>query len=161
LFAPVPVPQATIIADAARQAGLTATLLGGVDWSRAEPADGLTGAVSVADFHPERDDEATRAFVEAYREAYGSIPSAAAALAYDGLQRLLLAVEGTVASGRFDAGDVGATRTALQALLRQAGEYQGVTGRWWMEAPDRARKTVPIVRLDVGEPPAATYLGDF
>ncbi|GGO76688.1 branched-chain amino acid ABC transporter substrate-binding protein [Marinobacterium nitratireducens] len=104
----------------ARELGLNPVWLGSDSWATI-PADQLTaleGAYFSAVYSPDSGDEQVRAFVDAYRAAYGRDPVDVAALTYDAVGLL------AAAAGAADSAGPAAIRNALAKL----DGYQGVTG---------------------------------
>ncbi len=106
-------------AKAARDAGITATLLGGDTWGsenlRDRPA---IGGSYFSDFWaPDRAGERTRAFITEYRRRFGAAPSASAALSYDAVSMVAEAIR----RGSID-------RESLRAAIASLEEFHGVTG---------------------------------
>lgn len=137
----------------ARSVDIDPVILG--TWSWGEPgslpgAGTGNGVVVPSLFHPDRPDPNTAAFLEEYRRVYGEEPSYIAALAYDAIGRILWAVEGALASDRLDLSDTAAARATIHALLSQAGEYNGVTGNWFIGEAEEISKSVLFVRLMPG-----------
>jgi branched-chain amino acid transport system substrate-binding protein len=121
LFLPNYTDESRLQAQQARQAGITATILGGDGWNpnvvASDPA--FEGAYQSLHWHPDLDTEESRAFVSAYQQAYGDLPINDAALTVDALGLLFQAIE---YANSYDPEDVDA---ALYAM----GPYQGVSGQ--------------------------------
>ncbi|MEW6308162.1 MAG: ABC transporter substrate-binding protein [Bacillota bacterium] len=87
LFQPDYYHAVTLISKQARQAGITATFLGGDGWDAPETAAiggaAVEGAFFANHYSPDSTDPVAVAFISAYKAAYGSVPDALAALAYD------------------------------------------------------------------------------
>ena len=92
----------------------------------------VQGALLSPGFFADEDDDRSRAFVEAYRAAYGQDPHAAEAYAYDGV-RLLRGATETGARTRSEV---------LKALL--GGSFEGLTGTIRF-GPDHGRIDPPLI----------------
>jgi len=109
--------------QAARRLGVRGKLLGGDSWSPSVLAEHpeFEGAYMAAPWHPSAaaEDPRARAFVDAYRKAWGEEPAfAATAQTYDAVGIVLEAVR---RAGRLKP-------EAVQAELAQIADFPGITG---------------------------------
>jgi ABC-type branched-subunit amino acid transport system substrate-binding protein len=98
----------------------------------------VQGALLAPGFYPDAGDDRARAFVDAYRTAYGQDPHATEAYAYDGVGALRAAA----ASGAHSRADV------LRAL--GGGAFEGLTGTLRF-GPDHGRIDPPRVYVVEGD----------
>jgi branched-chain amino acid transport system substrate-binding protein len=107
-------------AQQARQAGITATLLGADAWGTLKPEQlgELEGSFFSVDWSIDAPGEPSQAFVKRFRDAYNRAPNNIAALAYDAVGLLLTSIRG---QGKFDPESI---RTGLSAIR----DYAGATG---------------------------------
>src|SRR5262249_24337989 len=98
----------------------------------------VQGALLAPGFYADTNDNAARAFVDAYRAAYGQEPHAAEAYAYDGVNALRAAA----AAGGKARADV------LRALA--TGTFEGLTGTLRI-GPEHERVDPPRVYTVVGD----------
>lgn len=130
----------------ARQAyelGIDATLLGSDTWTIISVDDRaiLEGAFFSSHFASDADQEQVRAFVAAYQEHYGQLPSDVAALTYDTFGLLFAAMEN---QGKADAESI---RLGLSGLE----DYPGVTGTISYEQGGDPRKSAVIIQIRDGQ----------
>lgn len=116
-----------LIAQQAREVGVKATLLGADGWDDSQlyelGGDAILGGYFSNHYSIEQENPESKAFVEAYRQEYGSDPSALAALGYDAANLLLDAIQRVIDSGG-DPTDPQQIRDALE----QTQGFKGVTG---------------------------------
>jgi branched-chain amino acid transport system substrate-binding protein len=108
----------------AERMGLKVKMLGNVAASQPETIElggtGAEGFIHAAwPFDPEHGSDAMKAFGAAYKQKFGSLPTVYAATSYDAL---------LVIGRAFKAGATNAPE--LQQRLKNAGEIDGVVGRW-------------------------------
>ena len=125
---------------AARAAGLEATLLGGDSWgSMAPEPPPLPGPHYFVDaWAPDRADPLGARFVRTFVAAFGSQPTSGAALTYDAVYLLQLAIE------RAQATEPEAIRLGLETIT----DFQGVTGRISFAEGHDPRRSVFLRCLD-------------
>lgn len=163
-YLPVPIDLAGELIRMSRSVGVNPQVLGISAWqdtgSLSTAGSGVNGVLFPAAFHPERPVPVTTEFVSEFKEMFAEDPTIEAALAYDAVNRVLWSIESALASDRLDLLDLAASRIALEALLRQPGEYNGVTGRWLIQNPAEMTKSITIVRLEPGAVPPTQYVGE-
>ena len=143
LFVPGYYGQVGPIAKQARNAGLTAPLLGGDGWDSPkliEGAGGPNGALEGSYFtnhsSMSNPDPAIQKFVSAYKAAYGGQqPDSLAALGYDSIGVLVDAMKrvGAPTDGDYASLDY---RTKLRDAIAATKDYKGITGTITI-GPDR------------------------
>ncbi len=147
LFVPGHPAEAARIARQAREAGISAFLLGGDGWhaqallERGEKS--LNGAHFATHFTSERHAPTGEGFVEAFKTLYGrdATPDAAAALAYDATMMVIDALR------RAGLSDPDALRDTLATM-----EFPGVTGIIDFDRDGNAAgKPVVIMKIENGE----------
>lgn len=122
LFMPNYLVDLPLQAKQARDLGITARFLGPDTWAHADMLEACgsycEGAYFTTDFRPEIPNKAAEKFIATYTTQYGSPPESPAALAYDAVQVLVLALE---RAGKVD-------REALRDGMTRVREYEGVAG---------------------------------
>ena len=138
LFLPSYARHLPLQARAARQRGITATLLGADAWDVLPPASKaeLAGAYYCDIWSPNRPDARARDFIARYRELYAQAPTSAAALAYDAV---FLIAEALERAGSPD-------RASLRRELATAS-YFGVTGAIHFDGGGDPRRAAVIKRI--------------
>jgi branched-chain amino acid transport system substrate-binding protein len=138
LFVPGYYTDAGLIARQARGLGVTAVLLGGDGWDSPKLGEIGGSAVEGAYFsnHYSIDDPSptVRAFVAAYRKAYGSDPDSIAASSYDAARVIADAIR--------RAGSTEGKR--VRDALAETKDFPGVTGSITMDA-DRNPTKLPVI----------------
>jgi branched-chain amino acid transport system substrate-binding protein len=146
VFLPGYYTEAALILREARQLGITCPFVGGEGWDspalvevagKAAEGNYYTDHFSAADPDPK-----VQKFVQTYREKYGALPDALAALWYDGARLLAQAVE------RAGSTDTVKIRDALAATR----DFEGVTGRISIDQDRNASKPGVILKIDNGQP---------
>lgn len=126
----------------AREQGIDATLLGADTWDvkYIETLPQSEGAFYTHQWHHELDDGRSRRFVELYRQTYGDLPKATAAVTYDAVRLCLEAIE-----------EAGSTSSeSIREALARPRIFHGVTGDIRFEgSPDPIRKVI-ISRIHDG-----------
>ena len=138
IFVPGYYTDAGLIARQARGLGITATLLGGDGWDSPKLAEIGGPAVEGSYFsnHYSVDDPApvVRAFVAAYKKAYGADPDSIAASSYDAARLVADAIQ--------RAGSTEGKR--VRDALASTKDFPGVTGSITMDA-DRNPTKLPVI----------------
>ena len=124
IFCPGHQPQVPLLISEARQAGITATFLGGSAWDDRERFLGvlddstvLDGSYYPTNFSVATQDADVQEFVSGYMELYGSPPDGIAASGYDAMRLLARAIE---AAGSLD-------RVAVRDAFAAVNGYKGAT----------------------------------
>ena len=144
LFVPAYYTDAGLIARQARALGLEATLLGADGWDSPKLAEiggkSLEGAYFSNHYSVDEPSPAARAFVAAYRKAYGTNPDSIAALSFDAVRLLADAIR--------RAGSTEGKRVR-DALAATAG-FEGVTGSITFDAERNPVKPAVILQIRDG-----------
>ncbi len=111
---------ALLQARQAREAGITAVLLGGDGWDQESFAGeaAFEGSFATRHWHPDIADEGAQTFIASFQRAFDRVPEDVAATTYDAVSLLLVAIQ---EGGSVAAADI---RDQLYSL----GSFAGVTG---------------------------------
>jgi len=128
VFVPVLSTRVPDVVKAIREAGWNGTMLGGDGWSDSNLTmcgDACVGSYFTANFVPEgvQGSNAKR-FVDQFTVAYGRLPDAKAALAYDAISLIKLGLE----ENGYWTCDVAQNRESLRMGLKNITDFQGVSG---------------------------------
>lgn len=146
LFLPDTYHVVNAIARQARDAGISATLLGGDGWDSPELDLAATaGGYFVSHFSPDDIRPVVQDFVRRFADRYGRRPDALAALGYDSVDLYLRAV---VAAGSDDPLAV--------ARALESGRFELVTGTLAFDAGHSPSKDAVMLRVEDG---AVVYAG--
>lgn len=146
VFLPGYYTEAALILLQAKQLGITCPFVGGEGWDspalvrvagRAADGNYYTDHFSAVDANPK-----VQKFVQNYREKYGAVPDALAALWYDGARLLSQAVQ--------RAGST--SGAAIRDALAGTRDFDGVTGNISIDENRNASKPGVILRIENGEP---------
>ncbi|MEO8432651.1 MAG: ABC transporter substrate-binding protein [Acidobacteriota bacterium] len=152
LFVPGYYTDAGLIARQARGLGITATLLGGDGWDSPKLVEIGGTAIDGSYFsnHYSVDDPApaVRAFVDAYKKAYGAEPDSIAATSYDAARIIADAIR--------RAGSTEGRR--VRDALAVTKDFPGVTGSITMDADRNPTKLPVILKVEGGRPKFAATL---
>jgi branched-chain amino acid transport system substrate-binding protein len=144
IFLPGYYVAAGLVAQQARQLGITATLLGGDGFEAPQLLEiggaALNGVYYSTHFATENTDGASRAFVAAYTQRNGTGPNGLAALTYDAVK---LAADAMTRAGTTEP-------KALRAALAATRDFPGVTGRTTINAARDASKDAEIITVKNG-----------
>jgi branched-chain amino acid transport system substrate-binding protein len=133
-----------LIAQQARQLGITVPLFGGDGWESAKlleiGGDALEGNYFSTHFSPEEKTPAIERFVARFKEKYGELPDAMAALGYDSAMILADAIKraGTTEGSK------------LRDAIAATKDFQGVTGKISLDANRNASKSAVILTIQDG-----------
>jgi branched-chain amino acid transport system substrate-binding protein len=132
-----------VIARQARELGLKVPLLGGDGWDSEKLYElggtAIQGSYFSNHYSPDNPDPRIQKFVSDYKAAYGGVPDALAALAYDAAKVAVAALE--------KAPDT--SGQAVKSALAQTKEFPGVAGAITLDEKRNAVK--PAVVLKVGD----------
>jgi len=144
IFVPGYYTEVGLIAKQARELGIDVPMLGGDGWDSEKTLEIGGPAVEGYYFstHYSADAESPRvqAFVKRYRESYGAVPDAMAALGYDTAHILSDALR------RAGSPEGPKLRDAIAATR----EFDGVTGRISIDAERNARKDAVVLKIEKG-----------
>lgn len=139
LFVPDYYSTVSLIAKQTRNAGITATMLGGDGWEAiaSNAGEEVDGSYYSNHYTSSADDEDVKNFVKNYKAAYGVEPNALAALAYDATYLLCDAIE------RAGSTDKTKIRDAMAAT-----DKKFVTGRVKFDEKRNPIKSVVMVKVE-------------
>jgi branched-chain amino acid transport system substrate-binding protein len=135
-----------LIAEQARDLGITEPLLGGDGWDSPELvkgkfAEALEGTYFSNHYSVEDTSASVRAFTEKYEETYGEQPGAMAALGYDAMYIVKDAIE------RAGTADPKAIRDALENTVN----FEGITGTITINENHNADKSAVVLKIKGGK----------
>lgn len=147
IYLPAFYTEGGLITKQAREMGLTQPILSGHGFASDAYVE-LAGASNATDvyftsnFYTGTEEEAGKAFVEAYEAKFGKTPDTFGALGYDGAKLLFQAIE-----------DAGSTdRTAVRDAIENMETFTGgVTGEFYIDEEHNAVKPAPMLHLVDGE----------
>ncbi len=125
---------------AARRSGFAGTFLGGDTWSHGiDPTSDpeFHGAYFSDFWAPDQASERAAAFIDGYRRAFGTAPTASAALSYDAVSMIARAIAGG-----------GAESDAIRAALAGLSSFQGVSGTIGFRGSGDPARSIFIRRFD-------------
>lgn len=141
----------SLIADQAKKAGIEAPFIGGDGWDSPELVNlggaALEGSVFVNHYSPEDTDPVVKAFVTSYKEKYGSVPDAFAALTYSSLQLYEVAIKSAAST------DGKAVRDALAKI-----DTDTISGSVKFDADRNPIKSLAVIEIKDGNPTLVTKL---
>lgn len=144
IFVPAYYNTVGTIARQARELGIKAPLLGCDGWDSPTLVEGAGGAGKALEGsyfsnHYSKDDKAPRVqdFVKTYTAEYGHAPSGLAALGYDAMKIVALAIK--------TAGS--ADRAKIKDALAQTKDFPGVTGNITIDANRNASKPAVVLQI--------------
>jgi branched-chain amino acid transport system substrate-binding protein len=141
LYVPDAYPVANRVGSAVRAQGLDVTLVGSDVWDNgALDLEALEGAYFTLQYSRANPDAVAKAWGERYLSAFAVEPDTLAALGYDAASMLASAIDG---AGSLAPDDV--------ALRLEAMEFEGVTGRWRIDARHNPLKPVVVVHIEGGD----------
>jgi branched-chain amino acid transport system substrate-binding protein len=145
IFLPGYYVAAGLVAQQAKQLGITATLLGGDGFEAPQLLEiggaALEGTYYSTHFATENTGAASRNFVAAYRARHGAVPNGLSALTYDAVK---LAADAIMRAGTTEP-------AALRAALAATKDFPGVTGRTTINASRDADKEAAIITVKNGK----------
>lgn len=133
-----------VIARQARELGLTVPLLGGDGWDSEKlfelGGNAIQGSYFSNHYSPDNPDPRIQKFVSDYKAAYGAVPDALAALAYDAANVAIAALKKVApdTSGK-----------AIRDAIAQTKDFPGIAGTITLDENRNAVK--PAVVLKVGD----------
>ncbi|MCL2495896.1 MAG: ABC transporter substrate-binding protein [Clostridiales bacterium] len=159
LFAPDYYNTIALISGQARNAGVTAVMLGGDGWDTVlnvmTDAAPIEGSFYCSGYSVEDTTPSVQTFLAAYEAKYNEVPNMFAAQAYDAAMILLAAMEQAEESGHA-VGSIEYRRTIINAM--RATNMEGVTGHITYDEFNNPVKTAVIINIENGE---AKFWGKF
>jgi branched-chain amino acid transport system substrate-binding protein len=144
IFVPGYYTEVGLIAKQARELGIDVPMLGGDGWDSEKTLEiggpAVEGYYFSTHYSADADSPKVQEFVERYRETYGAVPDAMAALGYD--TALILAD----ALGRAGSPEGARLRDAIAATR----DFDGVTGRISIDPERNARKDAVVLKIENG-----------
>ena len=151
VYAPIYYGEAGLAIQAARQAGLTATFVGGDGYGSVKDyasAEELEGTVYCSGYAPGT--ESVAQFESDYEAAYGEpVPNMFAPLAYDAAMLMCRALEAAESAG-LEAGTDEYKQAVIDALDSTDG-VEGITGTYSFDEYNNPIKSAAIIELTGGE----------
>lgn len=145
IFVPAYYPEAGLILRQARQLEIKARFVGGEGWDSPTllkvAGRSADGSYYVNHFSADNPKPNVQAFVQAYRQRYGTAPDALAALWYDGARLIADAIS--------RAGSVDPKR--IRDALAATKDFPGVTGSISMDANRNASKPGVVLTIEDGQ----------
>ncbi len=132
-----------LIASQLKDAGLEVPMLGGDGWDgvQADYPDVMDGHYFTNHYSTEDSAEVIQSFISKYEAAYGEVPNALAALAYDAAYIMAEAIEN---AGSLEGAEI---QAALKSVV-----HEGVTGHTEFDAQgDTYQKEAVIIKIEGGE----------
>jgi branched-chain amino acid transport system substrate-binding protein len=134
-----------VIARQARELGLTVPLLGGDGWDSAKlfelGGSAIQGSYFSNHYSPENPDPRIQKFVADYKAAYGEVPDALAALAYDAANVAIAALK--------KAPDL--SGKAIRDAIAQTRDFPGVAGNVTLDENRNAVKSAVVLKVGDGK----------
>ena len=152
VFCPIYYGEAGLAIQAARQAGCTATFLGGDGFGSVKDyasAEELEGSVYCSGYAPGTEDVAQ--FEKDYCETFGveEVPNMFAPLAYDASMIMAYGLKAAEDAG-FEAGTDEYKQAVIDAIKTMDG-VKGITGTYSFDSDNNPIKSVAIIELTGGE----------
>jgi len=145
IFVPGYYTELGLIAKQARELGLDVPLLGGDGWDSAKTLEiggpAVEGYYFSNHYAADSDSPKVQEFVKRYRDKYGEVPDAMAALGYD--------AAGILADAMRRAGDTSGPH--LRDAIAATKDYDGVTGRITIDAQRNAHKDAVVLKIEDGQ----------
>lgn len=141
-----------LIARQARELGLAVPLLGGDGWDSSKlfeiGGEAMEGSFFSNHYSFENPDPVVQTFIQKYREAYGEVPDALAALGYDAARLAADAIErvGTL------------ERSAIRYALATTRNFRGVTGTITIDEDHNSLKPAVVLKIRGGKATFATSI---
>lgn len=154
LFIPDYYDTIALIAQQARDAGVTATMLGSDGWdsvlTAVTDASLIEGAYYCSGYSTQDTTEAVQTFLKSYQAEYSDEPNMFAAQGYDAAQILFAAIQKADADGKLD------NETIISYM--KATDMDCVTGHVTFDDQNNPQKTAVIINITGGE---AKYWGNY
>jgi branched-chain amino acid transport system substrate-binding protein len=144
IFVPGYYTEVGLIAKQARELGIEVPMLGGDGWDSEKTLEiggpAVEGYFFSTHYSADAENPKVQEFVRSYRESYGAVPDAMAALGYDTAQILSDALR------RAGSSEGAKLRDAIAATR----DFDGVTGRISIDAQRNARKDAVVLKIENG-----------
>jgi branched-chain amino acid transport system substrate-binding protein len=144
IFVPGYYTEVGLIAKQARELGIEVPMLGGDGWDSEKTLEiggpAVEGYFFSTHYSADAESPKVQEFVRRYRESYGAVPDAMAALGYDTAHILSDALR------RAGSSEGAKLRDAIAAT----SDFDGVTGRISIDAERNARKDAVVLKIENG-----------
>jgi branched-chain amino acid transport system substrate-binding protein len=144
IFVPGYYTEVGLIAKQARELGIEVPMLGGDGWDSEKTLEiggpAVEGYFFSTHYSADAESPKVQEFVRRYRESYGAVPDAMAALGYDTAHILSDALR------RAGSSEGAKLRDAIAATR----DFDGVTGRISIDAERNARKDAVVLKIEKG-----------
>jgi branched-chain amino acid transport system substrate-binding protein len=152
LFVPQYYSEVPLIVRAAKEMGWQREILGSDAWASGDLmglcGDDCKGYYFSTHYAAAGAKGPTKAFIDAYRSAYGKTPDDVAALTWDSVGLMIQAIKDTGGL----TGDIKADRTRIKDALAAVKGYPGITGKITFTPEGDPKKCAVIVRInDTGQ----------
>jgi len=152
LFTPQYYDEVPLIVRQARELGWKKPILGSDSWGSAELmnlcGDACKGSFFSTHYAAAGATGATKEFIDKYRAKYGYVPDDVAALTWDAINLMCLAIQNTGGL----AGNIQKDRDAIKDKLTQVKDFEGITGKMTFSPGGNPTKCAVIVKIsDKGE----------
>ena len=152
LFTPQYYDEVPLIVRQARELGWKKPILGSDSWGSAELmnlcGDACKGSFFSTHYAAAGAMGATKEFIDKYNAKYGYVPDEVAALTWDAINLMCLAIRNTGGL----TGDIERDREAVKDQLTQIKDFEGITGKMTFTPGGNPTKCAVIVKIsDKGE----------
>ncbi len=152
LFTPQYYDEVPLIVRQARELGWNKPILGSDSWGSAELmnlcGDACKGSFFSTHYAAAGARGATKEFIDKYKAKYGDVPDDVAALTWDAINLMCLAIQNTGGL----TGDIDNDRDAVKDRLTQVKDFGGITGKMTFTSGGNPAKCAVIVKIsDKGE----------
>lgn len=159
LYVPVYYKDVSLIAQQAKSAGVTATLIGGDGWDTVldviSDTSLLEGSYYCSGYSTIDTSEAVQNFLSDYKDSYDSVPNMFAAQSYDATKILVAALE-KAESQKLEAGSDDYKQAVIDAM--GATDMDCVTGHITFDEYNNPQKDAAIINVVNGE---ASFWGNY
>ncbi len=152
LFTPQYYDEVPLIVKQSRELGWKGPILGSDSWGSAELmnlcGDACKGLYFSTHYAAAGAKGATKEFIDKYQAKYGYVPDDVAALTWDAINLLCMAVQNTGGL----SGNIAKDRDAVKDKLTQVKDFDGITGKMTFSPGGNPSKCAVIVKIsDKGE----------
>ncbi|SPF50189.1 Extracellular ligand-binding receptor [Syntrophobacter sp. SbD1] len=147
LFTPQYYDEVPLIVRQARELGWNKPILGSDSWGSAELmtlcGDACIGSYFSTHYAAAGAKGATREFIDKYKAKYGYVPDDVAALTWDAINLMCLAISNTGAL----SGNIEKDREAVKDQLTRVKDFEGITGKMTFSQGGNPAKCAVIVKI--------------
>lgn len=152
LFTPQYYDEVPLIVRQARELGWNKAILGSDSWGSAELmnlcGDACKGSFFSTHYAAAGAKGATKEFIDKYKAKFGDVPDDVAALTWDAINLMCLAIQNTGGL----TGNIDNDRDAVKDRLTQVKDFEGITGKMSFTPGGNPAKCAVIVKIsDKGE----------